>query len=62
MFMPVGKDPFLELVPTPQQRLECGARFASLRQRFPIFLADFWNEMVPELLIRRPRRGSPGRS
>jgi MoaA/NifB/PqqE/SkfB family radical SAM enzyme len=44
MFMPVGKDPFLELVPTPEQRVECGARIASLRQRFPIFLADFWND------------------
>jgi len=40
MFMPVGKDPFLELVPTPEQRVECGARIASLRQQFPIFLAD----------------------
>jgi len=44
MFMPVGKDPFLELVPTPEQRVECGARIASLRQQFPIFLADFWND------------------
>lgn len=44
MFMPVGKDPILELVPTPEQRVVCGARVASLRQRFPIFLADFWND------------------
>ena len=44
MFMPVGKDPILELVPTPEQRVECGRRIASLRRRHPIFLADFWND------------------
>ncbi len=44
MFMPVGKDPLLDLVPTPEQRLLCGARVAALRRRFPIFLADFWND------------------
>jgi hypothetical protein len=31
-------------VPTPEQRVECGARIASARKRFPIFLADFWND------------------
>ncbi len=44
MFMPVGKDPVLELVPTPQQRLECGRRVEDMRRRLPIFLADFWND------------------
>jgi hypothetical protein len=44
MFMPVGKDPVLELVPTPEQRLLCGERVAALRRRHPIFLADFWND------------------
>jgi MoaA/NifB/PqqE/SkfB family radical SAM enzyme len=44
MFMPVGKDPVLELVPTPEQRVACGQRVAALRQRHPIFLADFWND------------------
>jgi MoaA/NifB/PqqE/SkfB family radical SAM enzyme len=44
MFMPVGKDPLLELVPTPEQRLVCGRRIESLRRRLPIFLADFWND------------------
>jgi MoaA/NifB/PqqE/SkfB family radical SAM enzyme len=44
MFMPVGKDPVLELVPTPEQRLACGQRVAELRRRHPIFLADFWND------------------
>jgi MoaA/NifB/PqqE/SkfB family radical SAM enzyme len=44
MFMPVGKDPLLELVPTPEQRLACGESIAALRRRHPIFLADFWND------------------
>jgi MoaA/NifB/PqqE/SkfB family radical SAM enzyme len=44
MFMPVGKDPILELVPTPRQRQECGQRVAELRRRHPIFIADFWND------------------
>ncbi|HET7295382.1 MAG TPA: radical SAM protein [Vicinamibacteria bacterium] len=44
MFMPVGKDPLLELVPTPEQRIACGARIAALRREQPIFLADFWND------------------
>jgi MoaA/NifB/PqqE/SkfB family radical SAM enzyme len=44
MFMPVGKDPVLELVPTPEQRLQCGRRVAEMRRHQPIFLADFWND------------------
>jgi MoaA/NifB/PqqE/SkfB family radical SAM enzyme len=44
MFMPVGKDPVLELVPSPEQRVRCGRRVAELRQRHPVFLADFWND------------------
>jgi MoaA/NifB/PqqE/SkfB family radical SAM enzyme len=44
MFMPVGKDPVLELVPTPEQRFGCGQRVAEMRRRYPIFLADFWND------------------
>jgi MoaA/NifB/PqqE/SkfB family radical SAM enzyme len=44
MFMPVGKDPLLELVPTPEQRVTCGERIASLRRDYPLFLADFWND------------------
>ncbi len=44
MFMPVGKDPRLDLVPTPEQRVTCGARIRGLRERHPVFLADFWND------------------
>ncbi len=44
MFMPVGKDPMLELVMTPQQRVLCGQRVRTLRDKYPLFLADFWND------------------
>ncbi len=44
MFMPVGKDPILELVPSPMQRLKTGRGIARLRKELPIFLADFWND------------------
>ena len=44
MFMPVGKDPILELVPTPEQRVYCGKRVGELREKYPVFLADFWND------------------
>ena len=44
MFMPVGKDPILDLVPTPEQRVYCGQRVAEIRRKYPILLADFWND------------------
>jgi MoaA/NifB/PqqE/SkfB family radical SAM enzyme len=44
MFMPVGRDPDLYLVPTPEQRLAFGRKVAEMRMRLPIFLADFWND------------------
>ncbi|MBN2049562.1 MAG: radical SAM protein [Spirochaetales bacterium] len=44
MFMPVGKDPILDLVPTPQQRVFCGRSVERLRNIYPMFLADFWND------------------
>ena len=44
MFMPVGKDPILELVPTPEQRYTAGNTLAEIRRNHPIFLADFWND------------------
>ncbi len=44
MFMPVGKDPILDLVPTPEQRVYTGKRISALREKYPIFLADFWND------------------
>ena len=44
MFMPVGRDPILELVPSPEQRLYCGERIKELRREYPVFIADFWND------------------
>ncbi len=44
MFMPVGSDPVLDLVPTPRQRRDCGNRISEIRKSRPIFLADFWND------------------
>lgn len=44
MFMPVGKDPILELVPSPEQRVYCGRRVDAMRRKYPLFMADFWND------------------
>jgi MoaA/NifB/PqqE/SkfB family radical SAM enzyme len=44
MFLPVGKDPVLELVPAPEQRLRCGQRVAEMRKKYGLFMADFWND------------------
>lgn len=44
MFLPVGNDPVLELVPTPEQRLRCGKRVAGMRKKHGVFIADFWND------------------
>jgi len=44
MFVPVGKDPILELVPAPEQRVHCGKRVVELRRKYGVFLADFWND------------------
>ncbi len=44
VFMPVGKDPLLDLVPTPEQRVMTGKRVKALRAKYPLFLADFWND------------------
>jgi MoaA/NifB/PqqE/SkfB family radical SAM enzyme len=44
LFLPVGKDPVLDLAPTPEQRVEMGKRVTRLRDELPIFLGDFWND------------------
>lgn len=44
MFMPVGKDPILALVPSPEQRVACGRTLSELRQKYPMFIGDFWND------------------
>jgi len=44
MFVPVGKDPMLSMVPTPEQRFACGRRIAAMRRKYGLFMADFWND------------------
>lgn len=44
LFMPVGKDPDVSLMPTPEQREHLRRRDQELREEFPIFIADFWND------------------
>jgi len=44
LFMPVGKDPDVSLMPTPEQRNYLRQRDQELRAKVPIFIADFWND------------------
>jgi MoaA/NifB/PqqE/SkfB family radical SAM enzyme len=43
-YMPIGRAPALELLPTPEQRLARLHRILELRERYDILLADFWND------------------
>jgi MoaA/NifB/PqqE/SkfB family radical SAM enzyme len=41
-YMPIGRSPSFELVPTPEQRMHRYERILELRKNKPILLADFW--------------------
>ncbi|MFH1549604.1 MAG: radical SAM protein [Planctomycetota bacterium] len=43
-YVPIGRKPNLELMPTPEQRDYRRARLDEIRRDKPIFLADFWND------------------
>ena len=43
-YMPIGREPVLDLVPTPEQRLARMQRLLELRKSHDILLADFWND------------------
>jgi MoaA/NifB/PqqE/SkfB family radical SAM enzyme len=43
-YMPIGREPVLDLVPTPEQRLSRLHRMLELREKHDIPLADFWND------------------
>jgi MoaA/NifB/PqqE/SkfB family radical SAM enzyme len=43
-YMPIGRAPALDLVPTPEQRLSRLHRMLELREKYDILLADFWND------------------
>lgn len=43
-FLPIGKDPDLELMPTPQERNALRLKVSQIRSSRPIFIGDFWND------------------
>jgi MoaA/NifB/PqqE/SkfB family radical SAM enzyme len=43
-YMPVGRDPDLNLIPTAEQRVYRFNRMLELRKKYNIALADFWND------------------
>jgi MoaA/NifB/PqqE/SkfB family radical SAM enzyme len=43
-YMPIGRAPALELVPTPEQRLARLHRLQELRANYDVLIADFWND------------------
>ncbi|RKY29046.1 MAG: radical SAM protein [Planctomycetota bacterium] len=47
IYMPIGRSPKLELMPTPEQRARLGQRVRDMRSRKPIMVMDFWNDGEP---------------
>jgi MoaA/NifB/PqqE/SkfB family radical SAM enzyme len=45
-YIPVGKDPDLSLMVTPEQRKMLAERVPQLRAEKPLFLVDFWNDGI----------------
>jgi MoaA/NifB/PqqE/SkfB family radical SAM enzyme len=43
-YIPIGRAPSMELVPTPEQRIYRLRKIREARRRYPILLADFWND------------------
>lgn len=43
-YVPIGRDPDLDMMLTPEQRGWMAERAPELRQNKPLFLADFWND------------------
>jgi MoaA/NifB/PqqE/SkfB family radical SAM enzyme len=46
LFMPVGSNPDINLMPTPQQRDQMRAFQQYVRDKKPLLLVDFWNDGV----------------
>lgn len=44
LYMPVGKDPDLSLMPSPEQRAHLLEFDKRVRKEKPIFIVDFWND------------------
>lgn len=43
-YIPIGSDPNLDLMVTPEQRAMLADRIPELRNKKPLFLVDFWND------------------
>jgi MoaA/NifB/PqqE/SkfB family radical SAM enzyme len=43
-YIPIGKDPNLDMMITPEQREMLAYRVPEIRSKKPFFLADFWND------------------
>lgn len=44
IYIPIGRKPDIDLMPTPEQRRMVGQRVRYFRSTRPIFIADFWND------------------
>lgn len=44
VYIPIGKAPSLDLMPTPDQRNRLRQRTIEIRRTRPIFVGDFWND------------------
>ncbi len=43
-FLPIGKDPDIDLMPLPEQRNALREKNEDIRQKLPLFIGDFWND------------------
>ena len=43
-YIPIGRKPALELMPTPEQRVQLSRRLKRIRETKEIFVIDFWND------------------
>jgi MoaA/NifB/PqqE/SkfB family radical SAM enzyme len=44
IYMPIGREPKLDLMPTPEQRVHLSRRVKETRSTMPIMAMDFWND------------------
>ncbi|MDD5622300.1 MAG: radical SAM protein [Actinomycetota bacterium] len=44
LYMPIGRNPDLSLMPTPAQRLYLKEKRDHIRENKPLFIIDFWND------------------
>lgn len=43
-YIPIGREPSLDIMPTPEQRVHRRRRLREIREEAPILLMDFWND------------------